>query len=115
MSEPAGRPTAAGLPPWPAPDGGFERVMRPSRRERRRQPLTRRSVVATRVAFLLCAAGCAVALTLGGAKSLPGVIVLAVSTCIQVMLLTAGQRRQLLGLDPPEPGHGIRRESTLRR
>jgi len=75
--------------------------MKPSRRERRGQPLSRRQIATARVAFLLCAAACTVTIGWYGSRWLPGAIGLAVSTLIQLMMCTSYQLRQLLGLERP--------------
>jgi hypothetical protein len=46
--------------PWPAPADGFDREMRPSRRELRTKPLRRQQIMAIRVTMLLAGSASAV-------------------------------------------------------
>jgi hypothetical protein len=44
------------LRPWPPPQGGYERILRPDRRAASRRPLTGSQIIFLRVLFLLAAA-----------------------------------------------------------
>ena len=89
------------LPSWRQPDGGIERLLIPTRHERRRRPMSRREVLATRLAVLLSAALFGIAFGLGGSMWRLIAISLPISSCIWFLMLTGYQRRQFLGLKPP--------------
>ena len=78
--------------------------MVPTRRERRRRPMSRREVLATRLTFLLSAVLFGVVLGLGGSMWRSIAISLPVSSCTWFLMLTGYQRRQFLGLRPPAHG-----------
>lgn len=92
------------MPLWKPPADGFERQLRPDRRERRRRPLTRRQVLAIRGSFLLIGTFCGTVFALGlpaasvwrhEALTLPVVLV------FNLVWFTPYQIGQLLGLRPP--------------
>jgi hypothetical protein len=104
VNQPADRPEATALHPWKPPADGFERQLRPDRRERRRRPLTRRQVLAIRGSFLLAGAFCAAVFSL----DLPAAsfwrheaLTLPVGLVVGLVWFTPHQIGQLLGVRPP--------------
>jgi hypothetical protein len=96
--------TEATALPWKPPADGFERQLRPGRRERRRRPLTRRQVLSIRGIFLLTGTFCATVFSLDlptasvwrhEAQTLPVVLAL------NLVWFTPYQIGQLLGLRSP--------------
>jgi len=104
VSPPADHADPPKLHTWPRPDGGFERVMRPTARERRRQPLRRRQIIAIRLTFLLLAIFCAVVFALNVPTSSllwREALSIAISEVLGFLWFTPRQLGQLLGLRPP--------------
>ena len=63
--------------------------------------MSRRAVLATRLAVLLSAALFGIAFGLGGSLWRSIAIYVAVNSCFWFLVLTGYQRRQFLGLKPP--------------
>jgi len=96
-----GFPTTS--PPWPAPPGGFERVMKSTRRDRSRRPYSSRQMWALRLLYIGVALGSMCAVLLGGKSGK----LLALTEVFTILLnisfkLTSYQRRQLFGSEPAE-------------
>jgi hypothetical protein len=97
------------LPSWPVPQGGYERVMKPDRRAKRRRPLRHREIALLRIMLLLEAAFSIVVLAAGQpATSLWHAAAIGVATHVVVFVATCSRYRllQLVGLRPPADPHG---------
>lgn len=91
------------LRPWPPPQDGYDRILKPDRREARRRPLRRWQVAFVRVTLLSAAAFSAAVLAAGPSASLwrGAAIAVATSELVTLALCPRQQLRQLVGLRPP--------------
>ena len=105
MAKAAGLGTATGsdgTSPWPVPDGGFDRQLTPSRRERNGQPLTVRQVWSMRVLYLSSTLAAIGLLVTGDAFGrILGMSLFGTFAFDVAFARTRRQRKQLFGLLPP--------------
>jgi hypothetical protein len=94
------------LPPWPPPAGGAARLLRESRWERRRQPLTRRKIVTIRVTLIAAGAFAGIAFSVEPRSSLWWGAALGglIGAALSLVSFRPYQLGQVLGMRPPRPG-----------
>jgi hypothetical protein len=91
------------LSPWPPPPGGLEHLLKHSRWERRREPLTRQGIIIIRLTFLVAGVLAGVAFAVEPPSSLWWQAALGglISATVTLASLRPYQLAQILGLRPP--------------